>query len=55
MPPEVYPDTVLDWPAAYDLATVKLPTSVALPSEAKGNLSIIFLLELPPAGWPPDV
>jgi hypothetical protein len=40
-PPEVYPFVLELCPAGAFLDTVRSPTSVALPSEEKGNLSIV--------------
>ena len=53
-PPDVYPEVALDWPAPQYLPSVKSPTSVALPSAAKENLSIIleFATGLPPEAYP---
>jgi hypothetical protein len=44
LPPELYPLRLLDWPAVAYLAIVRSPTSVALPSDANANLSILFVL-----------
>ena len=41
-----------DCPACPNLATVKSPTSVALASDEKGNLSITLVKGLPPEVYP---
>jgi hypothetical protein len=54
-PPDTYPNSVLDCPAIPYFVAVKLPISVALSSDANGNLSILFdaaCALLPPLAYP---
>jgi hypothetical protein len=54
LPPEEYPLSLELCPAASPLVTDKSPTSVALASEANGNLSIVLRDIV--GGWaPPEV